>query len=202
MHPYYTIIFAILHSPYFPLVLLLTGFALVFLAGYRAEKKGRSFAQADIKGEIVEIILENKPDADFRSFKVATFIAIKLQIANDGPATVSVIDWSLEVQVGNVRAAAKRIDIPPQARMRRSATPFAMEHIAPLDPLDKKCRETPLRHNIPLEGWLLFELPTREIPDPKNGRLRVLITDSLSQTHEIIREASPFINSGNLIWQE
>jgi hypothetical protein len=181
-------------------IILAAGFILIFIAGYRAEKKSRSF-HADITGEITGIILENKPDSDFPDFKVATFIMVEMQITNRSSVMVSIIDWSLGVQIGNATATAKKINIPPQARITKPTTSFGAGGAILPEPLDKKCWEAPLKQNRPVSGWVLFEIPTINIPDPKNGRLVVYLTDSLSQTHQIIREAIPFPLSGKLIWQ-
>lgn len=187
----------ILYSPLLTPALLFIGFSLIF---WSACEQFRT--RANIKGEILAILLEDKPDADFRSVKIATFVDLGLQVTNRSPVMVSIIDWSLEVQIGKVKATAKRIDIPPQARRELPTTPFVPKELEPLESLDKKCREEPLKQNIPVRGWLLFELYSVDIPDPRNGRLIVHITDNLSQTHEIIREAAPFPLSGKLIWQE
>lgn len=185
--------------------ILTTGTIIVVLhvAAYFETRK-QSKRGANIQGEILAIILENKPDADFLSVgivtKVATLIAMQIKITNFGPVTVQVIDWSLEVQVGNVRAIAERREILPQMKIKKPTTPFEAEQIVPVDSLDRKLREGPLRQDASLDGWLLFELPTVDIPDPTNGRLSVRIVDSLGQTHEIIREASPFPLSGKLAY--
>lgn len=177
--------------------LLVVGFTLILLAGYRQTKK------SDIRGKVGDIILGKKLDPDFAyvslSYQEATYILICLRIKNQGLATVTIIDWFLDVQFGkSTPIEAKKVPIPKSMRIRRQlADPRNEPEITTPEPLDEKAT---LRRDTSLEGWILFELPTAEMPDPRGGQFRVRLTDSLSDTHEILKEASPFKETGDIVF--
>ena len=183
-----------------PLLFFVTGIGLILWEGRRFQKSQQIYTK--IEGEILEMILGNKSDKDFLNFTVATYILIGMRIVNRGPAIAIIFDWSLTVQFGDsVPVEAKRVSIPENMRVeKKSPNIFEAPFLVTLEPLDQKTKDSPLRRDEPVTGWVLFELPTTEISDPRGARFCVRLTDSLSRVHEVVQEAKPFVETGRITY--
>ena len=155
--------------------------------------------KTDIRGEVTGIILSSKSDSDFPNFKIATYILMAVRLVHHGPKIVNIIDWSLDVQFGDAQPIAA-IKVPISESMeieKRTPNIFETTTIKP-EPIDQKTFA--LKLNAPIFGWILFELPTSSgIPDPRGARLRIHITDSLGQSHTIVKELSSFVETGKIL---
>lgn len=184
----------------FSFLLFLIGFSLILWEGFRFQKSQQIYAK--IEGEVLDVILGNKPDSDFPNLTVATYILVGMRIVNRRPAVVTILDWSLKIQFSDsTPVEVRKIPIPPNMRVEKPS-PNILEAplIVILDQLDQKTKNSPLRENEPAIGWILFELSTTEIRDPKGAQFTVRLTDSLSKTHEIVKEPSPFIETGRILF--